>query len=83
MVSAAQAVSNPDVTNQFICIGEQQVHNCIPPGGAFYYLTQEVILSAFQEPLGSPTTHRATLLADIWVVEVPQQDECLWLQRFL
>ena len=36
MVTTAQAASNPDVTNQFICIGEQQVQYCNPPKELLY-----------------------------------------------
>lgn len=44
MVATAQAASNPDVINQLMYIGGQQVQCCIPPRGAVIYLTQEVIL---------------------------------------
>ena len=77
MVTTAQTASNPDVTNQLICIGEQQVQYCISPGRAIYYLTQEFVLSAFQDPPGLSTAHHATFPADVRVVEVPQQDEIL------
>jgi len=50
MVTTAQAASNPGITNQFICIGEQQV--------------QEVVLNAFQEFLGLPTACHTTFPAD-------------------
>ena len=72
-----QADSNPDVTNQFPLIGVQQVQHCIPPGGAVYYLAQEVILNTFQEPPGLPTACCATFPADVGVVEVLQQDKSL------
>jgi len=70
MVATAQAASNPDVTNRLIYMGKQQVQYCIPPGESINYLTQEVVLNAFQEPPGLPT-------ADVWMVKVPQQDKCL------
>ena len=38
MVTTTQAASNPHVTNQFICIGEQQIPHCIHPDKV-YYLT--------------------------------------------
>ena len=65
MVTAAQAASNPNVINQFINTGEQNVHCCTPPGGAVNYLTQEFILNAFQEPPGLPAAHCATFPADV------------------
>ena len=77
MVPTAQAASNPDVTNQFICIGEQQVQYCILAGGAFNYLIEKVILNVLQESLGLHTAHHATFPADVWVVEVPEQNERL------
>lgn len=80
---SAQAASSPDPTNQFICTGEKKAQYCNPPGGAFYYLTQKFILSAFQEPLGLPTALHATFLPDVWVVEVPEKDECLRLWHLL
>jgi len=80
MVTTAQTASNPDVTNQLICFGEQQVQYSIPPGGA---MTQEVILNVFQEPLGLPTGLHATFPVDIWVVEVHQKDKQLQSQCLL
>ena len=64
MVTTALAVSNSDVTNQFSCVGEQKVQYCILPGGAVYYLAQEVILNTFQEPPGLPIAHCATFPSD-------------------
>ena len=51
-------------------MGKQQVQYCIPPDESINYLTQEVVLNAFQEPPGLPT-------ADVWMVKVPQQEKCL------
>jgi len=79
----AQAASSSDVTNKFIYSGEQQVQYCIPSGGAVNYLTQEVILGAFQEPPGLPIARFATFSADVWIVEVHQQDKSLQWQCFL
>lgn len=42
--------SSPDVTHLFTCVSEKQVQYCICPSGAVYYLAQEVIFDAFQEP---------------------------------
>ena len=47
MITTAQAASNPHVINQFAYTGEQQAQYCIVPGGAVYYLFQEVVFSAF------------------------------------
>lgn len=63
MVTTAQAVTDPDITIKFICIGEQRVQYCIPSGGAASYLTQEVTLSAFQEPLGLPAASHVILFS--------------------
>jgi len=63
MVNTAQVAPNPDVTNQFICIGEQQVQYCIPLVGPSY-LTQIVILNAFQELPELPAARCATFPAD-------------------
>lgn len=49
-----------------------------PSGGAVYFLAQGVILD-FQEPPGLPTACCATFLADVRVIEVPQQAESLQL----
>lgn len=38
MVTTVQAAFNPDFTNQFACVGEQQVQYYIPPAGAVYCL---------------------------------------------
>lgn len=39
IATTAQAVSSPNVTNQFTLTGEQQVQHCILPGGTIYYLS--------------------------------------------
>ena len=65
------------VNNLLTCIGEQQVQYCIPSGGVAYYLAQELILLALQEPPGLPTACCATFPADVRVVEVLQQDKSL------
>ena len=73
----AQAASNTNITNQFTHVGEQQVHHCILPVKAVYYLAQELILSLFQEPPGLPPLHRATSPADVKGVEGPgRMREC-------
>lgn len=70
------AASCPHVINQFTHADVQEVQHRFPSWWD-YYLSHEVILNTFQEPPGSPLACHATFLADIWVVEVPQQDESL------
>jgi len=53
------------------------------PGGAVFYLAQEVILDTFQEPPELPTAHHASFPADVRVVEFPQQDKSLQSQYLL
>lgn len=72
LATTAHTVSNPYVTNQFICTEGQQVQHCNPPVN---YLTQEVILDTFQEPPGCSVAFPDTFPADVSRVEVPQQEQ--------
>jgi len=59
MVTIAQTDWNSDITNQFICFGEQQVQHCIPLHRVLY-LPAQVFVDAFQEPPGLPTAYYVT-----------------------
>jgi len=83
MIITAQAAFNPDVTNQFICTGEQHMQYCIPLGGTIYYSIREVLPSAFQELPGLPT-----FPADGWMLKSPRRTStcdhdasCSWRKK--
>jgi len=47
VITAAQAASSLDVTDELTCIGDHQVQYCSPSGRGVNYLAEEVIVNAF------------------------------------
>jgi len=75
MVTAAQAASDRDITDELTCIGDQQVQYRTPLGRAVHYPAQGVLLCALQESPGLPAACRAAFPADIGVADITWQDE--------
>lgn len=76
MIAAAQH-SNLDVPSQLTGTADHEVQKCSPSSRAVHYLGLEVVLHAFQQSPGLSTAHSASLLADVGVLEVPQQHKGL------
>ena len=77
MVAAAQAASNVDAFDDLFRISEQQVQLHFTSSQSVQNLNQKVIINGFQEPPGSLAARSVVFLRDIWMVEVPHQDESL------
>ncbi|OPJ89235.1 hypothetical protein AV530_019737 [Patagioenas fasciata monilis] len=78
MITAAQAASDFDITDQLTCVGDHHALYSIPSNTAVYYLSEKVILYALQESPGLPAAHPATFPADVGVAKDPPADrECV------
>ena len=77
MVAAALVVPSVYNFNNLLCIGQHQVQQQFTSSQPVQYLNQKVIINGFQEPPGPLGTRCVVSPSDIWMVEVPHQDESL------
>jgi len=83
MAAAAQAASNLDAFNDFLCIDEHQIQQCFTSGQSVQYLNQKVVVSELQGSPRSLAAHHIVFPADIHVVDIPHQDENVRTRDFL
>ena len=77
MVTTAVAATELHILHQSLFIGENKIQHSTSPRGLLCHLEKEIIVNAFQEPLGLLMPCCVVLSTDIGVVEVPHEDQDL------
>ena len=79
MVAAAEAALNLHILNQSLFVCQYKVQQHASPCWLPHYLHQKVIIDAVQQPPGLYVLGCVVFPADVRVVEVPHENQGLWL----